>query len=77
MTRDEMIKFIIENPYVHISHTLFDPHEFIYSGNDGIIYDESGYVFENWESVSNKWAGVNGIRLRDDAVWQNGWYVVN
>lgn len=75
MTRAEMIRFIVSNPNVHITHTLFDPSEYIYLGNDGNIYDENGYLFENWDSPFDKWSGWNGIRMRDGAEWQTGWRV--
>lgn len=73
MTRSEMIEFIKDNPYVHITHTLFDDHEYIYSDTDGIIRDESGYVFEDWDSVTNMWSGRNGIRMRIGGSWEDGW----
>ena len=53
MTRQEMIVFIIKNPNVHISHPLFADYEFIYSGSDGLVYDENGYVFEDWSSITD------------------------
>ena len=33
MTRNEMIEFIKNNPYVHITHVLFADDEYIYSDN--------------------------------------------
>lgn len=76
MTRNEMIEFIKENPYVHISHPLFMEYEYIYSGSDEIIYDEYGYIFEDWYS-SNDIRGRNGIRERIGNQWENGWYIKN
>lgn len=75
MTRNEMIEFIEENPYVHITHTLFDDDEYIYSDTNGIVYDECGNIFENWDSVTNMWSGINGIRLRHGGIWEDGWHI--
>ena len=75
MTRDEMIEFIKENPYVHITHPLFDNSEYIYSDTYGIVYDECGYIFENWDSVTNIWSGISGIRMRVGGMWENGWSI--
>ena len=74
MTRNEMISFIKNNPFVHISHDLFAEDEFIYSDNGGLIWDENDYLFENWAST-DKWFGVNGIRLREGGLWETGWYI--
>ena len=76
MTRDEMIKFIRENPYIHITHTLFADDEYIYSSIDGIIYDELGNIFENWDSTTDKHSGINGIRLRQGGIWEDGWHII-
>ena len=77
MSRDEMIKFIKENPYVHITHFLFDEFEYIYSDTDGIIRDEFGYIFEDWSSKTNMLHGHNGIRMRHDGDWEHGWSIKN
>ena len=74
MTRDEMISFNKENPNIHISHYLFDEDEYIYSDNDGLVYDENGYLFEDW-SDTDQWSGISGIRLRQDNMWETGWYI--
>ena len=75
MTRNEMIDFIKHNPHVHISHPLFAEDEYIYSDADGIVYDECGYTFENWDSVTDMWSGINGIRIRASGMWEDGWYI--
>ena len=75
MTRTEMIEFIKENHHVCITHPLFSYGEYIYSDTDGIVYDECGYIFENWDSVTNMWSGYNGIRMRTGGNWENGWYI--
>lgn len=71
MTRSEMIAYIKANPYHQISHTLFEPDEYIYSGYDGYVYDEKGFLFEEWYEPW-RW---NGIRLRVGNEWEDGWYV--
>jgi hypothetical protein len=75
MTRTEMTEFIKENHYVHITHPLFDDSEYIYSDTDGIVHDECGYIFENWDSVTDMWSGNNGIRMRTGGSWENGWHI--
>ena len=75
MTRNEMISFIKENHNVHITHPLFANDEYIYSDSNGIIRDESGLVFENWDSATNDWSGINGIRMRTGGRWENDWYI--
>lgn len=71
MTRTEMIAYIKANPYHQISHRLFEADEYIYSGYDGYVYDEKGYLFEEWHDPW-RW---NGIRLRTGKEWEDGWYV--
>ena len=46
MSRNEMIEFIRKNPFVHITHFLFDNDEYIYSYEDGLVYDEHGYLLK-------------------------------
>ena len=72
---DEMIEFIRKNPFVHIIHFLFDKDEYIYSSEDGLVYDEQGYLFEDWNSVTNMWSGHNGIRMRSGKQWEYGWSI--
>lgn len=74
MTRAEMIEFISKNPNVSISHLLFADDEFIFSSPGGRVYDESGYLFEDWYSPNDP-SGWNGIRMRKGGQWENGWYV--
>ena len=75
MTRSEMIEFIKENPYVHITHDLLSTDEYIYADIDGLVWDENGYLFENWDSVTDMWSGNNGIRMRTGGKWEDGWYI--
>ena len=70
-----MINFILENPNVPITHTLYDSDEYIFSKENGLVYDENGYLFENWDSMVDKWTGWNGIRLRSGGNWEDGWSV--
>lgn len=73
MTRSEMIEFIKENPYRHITHRLFDKDEYIYSDIDGLVWDEHGYLFEDWGNLGDDWFGRNGIRIRQGEAWESGW----
>ena len=75
MTRTEMIEFINDNPYVHITHDLFGTDEYIYADIYGRVWDENGYLFENWDSVTDVWSGNNGIRMRTGGKWEDGWYI--
>lgn len=70
MTRTEMIGFARENPYVKITHYLFSKDEYIYSKGDGCIYEEHGYLFEDFTSNCN-----SGIRMRSGDLWEKGWYL--
>ena len=74
MTRTEMIKFIKENHFVHITHPLFTHDEYIFSVESGNVYDEKGYLFEDWFST-NDFSGWNGIRTRVKGKWEDGWYI--
>jgi hypothetical protein len=75
MTRTEMINFMLEHPYVHITHPLFDSSEYIYSVENGNIYDENGYLFEDWDAFTPLNNRYNGIRIRKGNEWQTGWVV--
>ena len=75
MTRREMIDTLKNYPRLPITHYLFADDEYIFSNMDGIVYDESGRIFENWDSVTNMWSGVNGIRLRSGGAWEDGWRI--
>lgn len=75
MTRAEMIAFIRENPHIHVTHPLFDESEYIYTGNDGFVYDENGFLFEDWCDGFGGWIGRNGIRMRIGGQWEDGWRI--
>lgn len=72
MKYGEMIEYIRSHPLVAISHVLFSDNEYIFQNTDGNVYDENGYLFENWDFCSNQW---NGLRCRDFGPWQSGWFV--
>ena len=68
MTRTEMIGFIRENPFVKVKHKLFMEGECLYSNGDGNVYEEHGYLFEDFTSPQH-----NGIRMRSGGSWETGW----
>ena len=70
MTRTEMLDFIRNNPNTKITHGLFEPYEFLYMGNDGNVYDENDYLFENFLFGCH-----NGLQIRCGGDWENGWEV--
>ena len=69
MTNQEAIKVMLDNPYTKITHRLFASDEYIYSKGDRVIYDENGYVFEDWYSH------CDGMRIRTEDFWQEGWSI--
>lgn len=71
MTKFEMIKFMEKHPGVKISHVFFDQNEYLYQGDDGRVYDEMDYLFEDWDGDHN------GIRMRVGKKWDEGWYVLD
>lgn len=71
MTKQEAIKFMRDNPYKKITHTLFAPDEYLYGIGDAAILDENGYIFEDWYSH------CDGMRIRTEDYWQEGWSVYN
>lgn len=72
MTRNQMINYILDNQYVPITHILFSEDEFIYAARDGKVYDENGYLFEDW--YSDGIARHDGIRERSGGSWEMGWF---
>lgn len=73
MNRDDMIRFILDHPNIRITHCNFDSEEFIFSKENGNIYDENGYLFEDWTSGGP--GAHNGLRMRAGGNWENGWAV--
>lgn len=72
MTYGEMVDFIGENPGVAVTHRLFDDHEFIFMAGNGKVYDEQGYLFEDW---NRGFYAHDGIRIRDQGPWLTDWSV--
>ena len=70
MTKDQAIHFMLHNSLVKVRHELFDCSEYLYSKGDGVIYDEAGYVFEDFSTH------CDGMRLRTEPVWLTGWSVL-
>lgn len=70
LTRDEMIKILMNNKFLAVSHELFDKDEYLF--NDGrVIRDENNYVFEDWTDPHH-----NGLRMRKGGNWETGWFTV-
>ena len=79
MKRDEMIKILLTKPGTKISHSLFADNEYIYSDEHGVVFDEDGNVFEDWDinSYNPKVTTTHeGIRIRVGGSWERGWRVV-
>ena len=66
-SRDIAISYLTESNK-KITHILFSSDEYIYNKN-GKIYDEAGYVFEDWITDGYH----NGIRIRTEQCWDTGW----
>lgn len=73
MTRDEMIAFIRTTPGVPVVHRYFSEGEYIVLRDDGNVYDENGYLFEDWYSIGP--GGHSGIRDRVGDWWEAGWFL--
>ena len=71
MERTEMLKLMNENHYVKIRHMYFGDEEYIFMKDDGNVYDENGYLFENWFDDHH-----NGIRMRNGDAWESGWSII-
>ena len=74
MTRNEIVAYLRGNFYKRVTHRLFAPEEYLYCAEDGNIYDENGYVFEDWNAGS---CAHNGLRLRTGGVWEEGWEIID
>lgn len=70
MTKDMAIQYMMQNPNCHVWHPLFVDGEYLYSKGDGIIYDEVGNIFEDFDS------NCAGMRLRWEEAWLTGWRVI-
>lgn len=71
MSRVEMMAALTSKPGAKISHQYFAPGEYIYLGEDSNVYDENGYLFEDWTSRRNC-----GVRMRNGNGWEHGWYLL-
>lgn len=71
ISRVHMIAALTSQPGAKISHQYFAPGEYIYLGDDGNVYDENGYLFEDWSSFS-----ACGLRMRQGSNWETGWYIL-
>ena len=69
MTREEMMDFIRKNPNKKISHVSFGNDEYILYKEDGKVYDENNYIFEDFTTSRH-----NGLRFRVGGLWESGWY---
>ncbi|MBQ8806496.1 MAG: hypothetical protein IJZ68_08585 [Bacteroidaceae bacterium] len=72
LSRVEMMVALTSKPHVKISHRFFTKDEYIYLGDDGKVYDENGYLFDDWDSPANC-----GLRMRTGGNWESGWYIKN
>lgn len=72
MTRQEVIKFLKLCPNHKVTHRYFSDNEWLHSKGDGKVYDENGYLFEDWTSQHNC-----GLRLREGGAWEDGWKAVS
>ena len=74
MTRTEILAYLRGNFYKRVAHRLFEPYEYLYSAEDGNIYDENGYLFEDWDEDS---FAHSGLRMRTGGPWEDGWEIVD
>ena len=73
LTRAEMIELIKRHPHVLFAHRFFSQGEYIYSDETGVVYDENGYLFEDWHSEGP--GCHDGIRRRTGGPWERGWQI--
>ena len=71
ISRIEMIAALTSRPGTRISLRYFSEEEYLYLGNDGKVYDENGYLFEDWYTDAH-----DGIRMRNGGAWEDGWYIL-
>ena len=71
MTRTEILAVLRSQPNVKVAHRLFDANEYLYMGADGNVYDENGYLFEDWYSYAH-----DGMRMRSGDVWEKDWFII-
>lgn len=72
MTQSEMIAFLKANPYVKVTHTLFEPNEYIYADENGYVFDESEEcILYCCEAICTCFVSY---KMCD---WTNGWQIKN
>lgn len=74
MTRADIISYMRKNPGIKVTHALFTEYEYLYMKDDECVYDESDYLFENWNPLDQAHCGM---RMRTGEQWENGWSVYN
>lgn len=74
MTKTELFIELHKRPNVKFVHRLFSSDEYLINKEDGCIYDENGYLFENFDLDDDT---HNGMRIRRDSVWDDGWTIIN
>ena len=72
MNKVEIIDIVRENPGVKIRHISFGSDEYLYSKEDGNLYDENNYLFEDYHSYKRN----DGMRIRQGDYWINGWSII-
>lgn len=65
-SRDLAVEILQNLKGVKITHILFGSDEYLYK--DGVVLDESGYVFEDWTTARH-----NGMRMRKGGIWEGHW----
>lgn len=70
MTRDQAIKFMMENPEAKVTHRLFSSDEYLYMIG-GICYDEMGYIFDDGTIHHD------GLQMRKGGAWETDWDIYN
>lgn len=70
MTRDQAIKFMMENPEAKVTHRFFSSDEYLYMV-DGICYDEMGYIFDDGTIHHD------GLQMRKGDAWETDWDIYN
>ena len=69
MTRDEILSYMHSHPGVKVTHLSFAKHEYLYMKANGYVYDESDYLFEDWDSNYKNC----GMRVRTTGYWESSW----
>lgn len=73
MTRSEVIRLMEKCPYCKVTHRLFSPNEYLYAKENGDVYTEEGYLFEDWGKTHSH----DGMRMRVGDEWMDGWECIS